>query len=146
MSAIFYQIFIFSPNDSHLKTMKNVFYFILNALFIFEIFNFLYFHLPLFFSLSAIALEVDSRKIYDIIICLNKNMFCLISWARNKVWHWHFIHWWHVKYGTFLCKNHAENVHQKLAPDPLLILLNNSKETLHAGNSFENKKFWKMII
>ena len=27
-SAIFYQIFIFSPNDSPLKTMKNVFYFI----------------------------------------------------------------------------------------------------------------------
>ena len=26
--AIFYQIFIFSPNDNTLKTMKNVFYFI----------------------------------------------------------------------------------------------------------------------
>ena len=28
VSAIFYQIFIFSPNYSPLKTMKNVFYFI----------------------------------------------------------------------------------------------------------------------
>ena len=28
VSAIFYQIFIFSPNKSPLKTMKNVFYFI----------------------------------------------------------------------------------------------------------------------
>ena len=28
VSAIFYQIFIFLQNDSHLKTMKNVFYFI----------------------------------------------------------------------------------------------------------------------
>ena len=28
VSAIFYHIFIFSPNDSPLKTMKNVFYFI----------------------------------------------------------------------------------------------------------------------
>ena len=28
VSAIFYRIFIFSPNDSPLKTMKNVFYFI----------------------------------------------------------------------------------------------------------------------
>ena len=28
VSAIFYQIFIFSPNGSILKTMKNVFYFI----------------------------------------------------------------------------------------------------------------------
>ena len=38
-------------------------------------------------------------------------------------------------------ENHAENVHQKLAPDPFLILLNNLKQTLYAGNSFENKKF-----
>ena len=28
LSTIFYQIFIFSPNDSPSKTMKNVFYFI----------------------------------------------------------------------------------------------------------------------
>ena len=28
VSAIFYQILIFSPNDSPLKTVKNVFYFI----------------------------------------------------------------------------------------------------------------------
>ena len=28
VSAIFYQIYIFSPNDSPLKTMKNIFYFI----------------------------------------------------------------------------------------------------------------------
>ena len=27
VSAIFYQIFIFSPNDKPLKTMKNAFYF-----------------------------------------------------------------------------------------------------------------------
>ena len=37
-------------------------------------------------------------------------------------------------------------MHQKLAPDPFLILLNIPKQILHAGNSFENKKFWKMII
>ena len=42
--------------------MKNV-YFIEKALFVLEIFKFLYIGLPLFFSLSAIALEVDSRKI-----------------------------------------------------------------------------------
>ena len=46
----------------------------------------------------------------------------------------------------FYVKNHAENVEQKLAPDPFLILPNNPKQTLHAGKSFENKKFWKMII
>ena len=51
VSAFFYQIFIFSPNDSSSKTVKNVFYFIEKALFVLEIFKFLYFfpsfpHLP----------------------------------------------------------------------------------------------------
>ena len=39
--AIFYQIFIFSPNESPLKAMKNVLYFIQKALFILQIFKFL---------------------------------------------------------------------------------------------------------
>ena len=55
----FYQIFIFSPNDSPSKTMKNAFYFIEKALFILKIFIFLCFVLPLFFCLTAIALEDD---------------------------------------------------------------------------------------
>ena len=37
---------------------------------------------------------------------------------------------------TFSWKNRAENVHQKLAPDLFLILLNNPKQPLHARNSF----------
>ena len=37
----FYQIFIFSLNDSSSKTMKNVFYFILKALFLLKIFKFM---------------------------------------------------------------------------------------------------------
>ena len=41
VSAIFYEIFIFSPNYSPSKTIKNVFYFIEKALFVLEIFNFL---------------------------------------------------------------------------------------------------------
>ena len=36
MSAIFYQIFIFSPNDSPLKTMNNVFLFHLKSSFRFR--------------------------------------------------------------------------------------------------------------
>ena len=55
----FYQFFIFSPNDSPSKTMKNGFYFIKKALFVLEIIKFLYFRPSLFFSLSAIALEDD---------------------------------------------------------------------------------------
>ena len=34
-------------------------------------------------------------------------------------------------------KSHAENVHQKLVPDPFLILVNNPKQPLHARNSFK---------
>ena len=37
-------------------------------------------------------------------------------------------------------------MHQKLAPDPFSILLNNLKQPLHAINSFKNKVFWKRII
>ena len=55
--------FYFSPNDIPSKTIKNFFYVIKKALFVLKIFKFLYFRLPLFFFLSAIALEVDPRKI-----------------------------------------------------------------------------------
>ena len=37
-------------------------------------------------------------------------------------------------------------MHQKLAPDLFLILVNNPKQPLHARNSFRNKIFWKRII
>ena len=40
---------------------------------------------------------------------------------------------------------HSENVHQKLAPDPFLILLNNPKQPLYARNSFKNKIFLRRI-
>ena len=56
----FHQIFIFSPNDSPSKTMKNAFYFIQKALLVLKIFKFLYFCSSLFFCLSAIALEDKS--------------------------------------------------------------------------------------
>ena len=59
---------------------------------------------------------------------------------------------WNVAFDTLLnkkyikWKNHAENMPQKLVPDPLFILVNNSKQPLHARNSFKNKIFWKQII
>ena len=37
----FHQVFIFSPNDSPSKTIKNVFYFIEKALFVLKVFKFL---------------------------------------------------------------------------------------------------------
>ena len=36
-------------------------------------------------------------------------------------------------------------MHQKLVPDPLLILVNNSKQPLYARNSFTSKILWKII-
>ena len=37
-------------------------------------------------------------------------------------------------------------MHQKLAPDPFLILLNNPKQPVHARNYFKSKIFGKRII
>ena len=37
-------------------------------------------------------------------------------------------------------------MHQKLVPDPFLILLYHLKQPLHTRSSFKNKKFWKRII
>ena len=54
----------------------------------------------------------------------------MISWEGKKVWHWKIVHWKSIKWGTFLLKNHAENVHQKLAPGPFFILVNNPKQIL----------------
>ena len=60
VSAISYQIFIFSPNDRLSKTMKNVFCFIKKALFVLEIFKSLCFFLsfPLFLD-SKGQVEVE---------------------------------------------------------------------------------------
>ena len=51
----------------------------------------------------------------------------------------------------FLWKNHAENMNQKPVPDPFLILVNNSKQLLHArkGSFFEKdcqKAFKKLTL
>ena len=35
-------------------------------------------------------------------------------------------------------KNHAENLYQKLVPDPFLILVDNQKQPVHTRNYFEN--------
>ena len=43
-------------------------------------------------------------------------------------------------------ENYAENVRQKLVPDLFFILVNNLKQSLHAGNLFKIKIFWKKII
>ena len=81
----FYQIFIFSPNDSPSKTMKNAFYFIKKALFVLEIIKFFCFR-PSLFLPAAITLDDELSK-YKL-----SNTFCLISCEGKKVWHWNFVH------------------------------------------------------
>ena len=88
-------------------------------------------------------------KIYYVIDCLIKNLithFVWLSWEGKKVWHWNFVNWCSIKWGTFLWKCHIENVHQMLVSDPFLILVNKRKQSFHARNSFKNKLFWKTII
>ena len=46
-----------------------------------------------------------------------------------------------MKQGTFSWKIYEENMHQKLVPDPFLILLNNPEQPLHPRNYFKNKIF-----
>ena len=118
---------------------------------LFFLFKFLYFCRLLFFSLSTIALQVDQKKILSLRRHqLSKkelnNIFCVISWEGNNVWRWNLVHWWNIKWGTSSWQNHAENVYQKLVPDPFLILLCNLKQPLHARYSFKNKVFWKKTI
>ena len=43
-------------------------------------------------------------------------------------------------------ENYAKNMHQKLVPDPFLILLSNPKQPLDSRNSFKSKIFRKGII
>ena len=54
MCPLFWSNYCLQPNNSSSKTKKDVFYFIWKAPFVLEIFRFLYFCLPLFFSQSAI--------------------------------------------------------------------------------------------
>ena len=63
VSAIFYKMSIFSRNDSPSKTVKNVFYFIEEALFVLEIFKF-----PTSFlsTVSRFKRTNGNRIIYDV--------------------------------------------------------------------------------
>ena len=86
VSAIFYQIFIFHQMIAIQKLWKIIFVSSKKALFVLEIFKFLYIHPSLFFALSAIALEIDSRKmlVYDVVNCLNKNLNTHYVWYLEK--------------------------------------------------------------
>ena len=59
LRPLFLPNFYFSSNDSPSKTVRDVFY--IFSLLRYSIFNFLHFHLTIFFSLSATALELNPR-------------------------------------------------------------------------------------
>ena len=142
MAATFYQVFIFHQMIALQNHEKK--FFSSKKLLSIEIFKPLYFHLPLFFPISHCFRGWSKKrlKVNDI-----DNIFCLIYWEKNKVWwNWNSAHWIELNKEHFLQNNHAEIVHQNLAPDSSLILLNNPKQPLHATNSFRNKVFWKRII
>ena len=106
---------------------------------------FFYFRPSIFYSLSALLQRMINLKVYDTIMCLNKNsikIFCLISWEGKKVWHWNFVRRWSIKKGTFL---YAENMQQKLVPDIFIILVNNPKQPLHARNFFKVRFFERRL-
>ena len=65
VSAIFYQFFIFSPNDSPSKTMESVFYFIKKALFLLKIFKYLEFF-PFLSTFFRYKRTNGSGIIYDV--------------------------------------------------------------------------------
>ena len=61
-------------------------------------------------------------------------------------WFWARDPWIENPEATFLWKSYPENVNQKLVPDPFLILVYTSKQSLNARNYFKNKIFSKRII
>ena len=86
VSAIFYQIFIFHQTVALQKLWK-MFFISSKKLFLFS--RYLSFCIFIFcsFSLSAIALEVDSGKVlkvYDVINCLNKNLITHFVWYLEE--------------------------------------------------------------
>ena len=134
MSAIFY----FFLQMIALQKLKNAFYFIWKALFVLEIIKFLYFTPPLFFLPVGRCFRGWSK--------INLSTFCLISLEEKR----YDIETLFVdrllNKEHFYGKSDAENVHQKLVPDPFLISVNNPKQPLHTRNYFKIKIFWKRFI
>ena len=68
----------------HFKNYLNAFYFIYKTFFVLKLLKFLYFPLPLFFTISAIRREGD--QVYDVINWLNANLkHILFDILRRRV-------------------------------------------------------------
>ena len=80
--------FIYFPRKKVLKIMKKAFHFIEKALLTLEVFKFWYFPIPLISPLSAL-LDIGKtyRKliiVYDVTICLNRNLKKLFKILRTR--------------------------------------------------------------
>ena len=74
-------------------------------------------------------------QVYNVMNCPNKNLIThFVSYLEKEKRY-------DIETLSILWKNNAENVHQKLVPDPFSILVNNPKQPLHTRNSFKNKIF-----
>ena len=141
--------FSFSPNDSPLKSLKDVFLFQLKSSFSsWDIHFFLHLFLSVHHCFRASFKK--NPKVYDLINCLNR-----IELITHFVWYLEKEKSSDIETLSidrvlnkehFYGKKHAEKVHQKLVPDPSFILVNNPNQPLLARNSFKNKIFWNRII
>ena len=91
---------------------------------------------PLFFPANHCfrGWSKKNLKMYDVINCLNKNLTHFVLYLEKEI---RFDNETLPIGREFLWKNHAENMHQKLAPDSFLILLNDPKQPFHVRNSFK---------
>ena len=103
---------------------------------LFSFSRFLYFHLPLFLSLSATTLEDDLGHHH----CLNKDLIIHFVWYLGKEKRYDIET---LLIDRVLNKEHLymKKSCRKCAPKP-----SNPKQLLHARNSVENKIFWNRII
>ena len=131
--------------------MKNVFI-SSKKLFSFSIYsNFCISALPLFLLVSHCFRCWSNINfiVCGIINWLNKNLIIHFVWylGEEKRYDIGTLHVDRVlKKKHFYGKIMQKNVHHKLVPDPLLILVNNPKQPLHARNSFKSKMFRNRII
>ena len=73
----FFQIFIFSSNDSPSKIIKNIFYFMGKALFVLKIFKYFVIFSLLFHNFQIQKHKWKWKKLTDILICSQKYVLIL---------------------------------------------------------------------
>ena len=150
MAAIFYQIFIFHQTIP-VQKLWNFFLFHLKGSFCsgdIQIFVFPS-SLPFFpVSHCVRGWSKINLKVCNIINCLNKNLITHFIWYLGKEKRYDIET---LAIDRVLNKEHfyrkiMQKCAPKLVPHPFWILINNSKQTMHARNSLKSKIFWKRNI